>query len=75
VFKSLCDLHLILWKSASQNANGTQKSKVKVNVHNFSDKVKSLDLLRGSMSLVEFGQYYGEKNSSIHSTALDSAFW
>jgi hypothetical protein len=32
------------------------------------DKVKILDLLKGSMSSVEAGQHYGGKNeSSIHS--------
>jgi hypothetical protein len=35
-------------------------SKIKVNVLNLSDKMKILDMLKGSMSLVEVGQSYGE---------------
>jgi hypothetical protein len=44
--KSLCylqsvSLSFILWKSASPEANDALKKKVKVNVFNLSDEVKS----------------------------------
>jgi hypothetical protein len=42
------------------------------NVLDLSDKVKILDMLKGSMSLVEAGWCYGENKSSIFSAALNS---
>jgi hypothetical protein len=41
------------------------KSKVKVSVLNLSNKVKILDLLKGSTSLAEVGQHYRKNESSI----------
>jgi hypothetical protein len=40
------------------------KSKVNPNVLNCSDKVKNLDLLKISMSLVDVGQHSGEINQA-----------
>jgi hypothetical protein len=39
-----------------------------VKVLNLNDKVKFLDLLKGSMSLAEVGHHYGKNESSICST-------
>jgi hypothetical protein len=52
VLKSLYDLLsvsllLILWKSSSPKASGAHKSKVKLNMLNWSNKVKIWDLLKG----------------------------
>jgi hypothetical protein len=41
-------------------------------VLNLSDKVKILDLLRGGMSLKEFGQPHAKDKSSILSIVLNS---
>jgi hypothetical protein len=41
-------------------------------VINLRDKVKILDVLKGSMPLVEAGWYYGKKIPSIHSIVLNS---
>jgi hypothetical protein len=60
---------------------GAQKSKVEVrvillsqkghvNVLNLSNKVKILDLLKGSIPLVEVGLCFGGKEPSTSSTAL-----
>jgi hypothetical protein len=35
------------------------KSKAKVNVHNLSDKIKILDLLKGSKSLADWEIFWG----------------
>jgi hypothetical protein len=49
-------------------------------VLNLSDKVKILDLLKGSLSLVEVLWYYGKNESSICSSQdkeheIRSSFW
>jgi hypothetical protein len=48
------------------------KSNVKVNVLNLSDRVKILDLLNCTMSLVEGEWRYGKNESSIHCTVQKS---
>jgi hypothetical protein len=63
VFKSLCDLLsisllLILWKKC------LPKSKVKGDVLSLSDKVEILDLLKGTISLVEAEWQYGKNHGS-----------
>jgi hypothetical protein len=48
-------------KKQSKSYSNLPKPQKACNVLNLSDKVKVLDLVKGSMSLVEAGQYYGEK--------------
>jgi hypothetical protein len=53
-------------------ANGAPQSKVKVNVLICSDKGRSLDLLKGGMSLVEVGGAMSKVNEASIAQVLNS---
>jgi hypothetical protein len=55
-------------KRQGRSYGNPSKPKGAHNVLNLNDKVKFLDLLKGSMSLAEVGQHYGKNESSICST-------
>jgi hypothetical protein len=58
------------------NSKWCLKSKIRMNVLNWSDRVTIWDVLKGSMSLTEVGQLLAEKKlSSFHSTEANSACW